>query len=161
MRVRLLTPAEYQPSAAAAFAVIAERLMGALPGIQVEHVGASAVPGAISKGDLDVLVLVDAAGFDQAHAALKQLGFQEKPGTLRTAELCMLVPTAEQEGVAVQLVAKGSQFEFFLTFRDALRAKPDLLVEYNELKERAATLGEDGYREAKNAFIRRVLAQAS
>ncbi|HEY0886081.1 MAG TPA: GrpB family protein [Ramlibacter sp.] len=161
MRIRLLTPSEYQPEAAAAFAVIARRLMGVLPSIQVEHVGASAVPGAISRGDLDILVLVDAASFDVTHAAIKRLGFAEKPGTLRTAGLCMLVPTAEQEDVAVQLVAKGSEFEFFLTFRDALRARRDLVVEYNELKERAASLGEDGYREAKNGFIRRVLAQAS
>lgn len=129
--------------------------------MQVEHVGASAVPGAISKGDLDVLALVDATIFSEACAEIKRLGFAEKPGTLRTAELCMLVPAGDEADVAIQLVAKGSEFEFFLTFRDALRAEPALVVEYNEVKEAAASLGRDAYREAKNAFIHGVLAQAS
>lgn len=59
--------------------------------------------------------------------------------------------------VALQVVAKGSEFEFFLHFRDALRADPDLVELYNRLKHQFAASGEVRYRAEKSHFITAVL----
>ena len=156
-----LFPAEsYQARMAKLFETIATKLQQALPIARVEHVGASSIPGAISKGDLDVCAMVPATCFEDSCTAIKQLGYIEKPDTLRTGELCMLVPCDPYDH-AIQLVAAGSMFEFFITFRDTLRASPDLVRKYNQIKTDSAPLGEAAYRQAKDAFIEAVLADRS
>ena len=49
------------------------QVLRVLPDAEVEHVGATAVPGALTKGDLDVLVRVPASRFAQSVAALGDL----------------------------------------------------------------------------------------
>lgn len=155
--MNLLTPEQYQPAVARRFEEVAAILRRALPESRIEHVGASSIPGAISKGDLDICVIVPADRFDEARSVLEVIGYVEKEGTLQTPELRMLIPRDAGENHAVQLVAAGSRFEFFITFRDALRADASLVSAYNQLKSRAASLGAEGYREAKSVFIERVL----
>ena len=135
------------------------QLSAALPLATVEHIGSSSIPQAISKGDIDVLVAVAQADFAQALAALVALGYEEKNDTLRTPQLCMLVSPRADIDLAIQLIERGSKFEFFLTFRDALRADPDLVAQYNQIK-RCANNSAD-YRLAKSSFIDEVLRRAN
>jgi GrpB-like predicted nucleotidyltransferase (UPF0157 family) len=155
--MRLIPPEGYQSRAADLFEALAQVLRHAVPAARVEHVGASSIPGAISRGDLDVCAIVPATHFDRACAAIKQLGYVEKPDTLRTSELCMLIPADPDEDHAIQLIQAGSEFEFFVSFRDALRADPELVRNYNQVKRESAALGEAAYRAAKSSFIRSVL----
>ena len=69
----------------------------------------------------------------------------------------MLLSPRTDTDVALQVVAKGSEFEFFLHFRDALRADPRLVEQYNLLKQRFAPFGMERYREEKSRFITTVL----
>lgn len=159
--MHLFLPEQYQPQTIALFNVVAARLGAALPCARIEHVGASSIPGAVSKGDLDLCVIVSAELFASTLAALEQLGYQIKADTLRTDQLCMLESdsaTGPDEAHAIQLIEAGSTFEFFITFRDALRASPAAVRQYNELKHAAAGLGVDEYRKAKRAFIDQILA---
>lgn len=156
--MQLLAPDDYQSRVADNFARVAGRLRALLPGARIEHVGSSSIPGAISRGDLDICVLVSAGDFEAVCGEIKDLGYAEKLDTLRTSELCMLVPTTRGDDHAIQLVSIGSEFEFFLAFRDTLRADTELVIEYNRIKEQSAPLGEAAYREAKSAFIRGVMA---
>ena len=41
-----------------------------LPDATIEHVGSSAIPGALTKGDVDVMVQVEASQFTTARSAL-------------------------------------------------------------------------------------------
>ena len=153
----LLLPASaYQGAAQKLFESYAKKLRQLLPAARIEHVGASAVPGAWSKGDLDIFVGVPAQQHANAVEKISQLGFTIKPDTLRTEALCMLDSVGDQD-VAIQLVANGSKFEFFLQFRDLLRAHPKLLQEYNLLKQEHKDLGHAAYRTAKSEFIEQVL----
>ena len=43
---------------------------GLLPGARIEHVGSTAVPGSLTKGDLDICVIVDRAEFERASRVL-------------------------------------------------------------------------------------------
>lgn len=155
--MKLLDAAQYQSSASAVFDEVAQDIAQSLPHARVEHVGASSIPGAISKGDLDICVVVPAASHDSAVAALVAAGYAVKQDTLRTPALCMLLSSRSDWDVALQVVAEGSEFEFFMRFRDALRASPALVEQYNQIKRDAATLGGERYRDDKARFIQAVL----
>lgn len=129
-----------------------------LPNARVEHIGASSIPLAISKGDLDIFVGVDSSDFEKAIQSLMTLGFREKKDTLRTTELCML-ESNENDNVALQVVVNGSEFEFFLSFRDKLLTNKSLANMYNELKLSCEGLSEEEYRIKKSTFIEFVLNQ--
>ncbi|MBI3285815.1 MAG: GrpB family protein [Burkholderiales bacterium] len=155
--MQLLNPEHYQPAAALLYAEVATAVQAALPLARLEHVGASAIPGAVSKGDLDICVLVAAEQHAAAVAVLQGLGYAIKPDTLRTPELCMLQADSKELDVALQVVAVGSKFEFFMHFRDALRADPELVVAYNRVKLEALALGPVRYRQEKAKFIQQAL----
>ncbi|MEZ9157894.1 GrpB family protein [Vibrio lentus] len=128
-----------------------------IPNARVEHVGASSIPSVVSKGDLDIFVGIESSELEYAVEQLTTLGFKEKLDTLRTPELCMLESTSSDD-VALQVVANGSEFECFLTFRDKLRANPALVQQYNTLKMSCEGWPQDEYREKKSDFIEHVLA---
>ncbi|MEZ9777291.1 GrpB family protein [Vibrio sp. 10N.261.54.A5] len=128
-----------------------------IPNARVEHVGASSIPFAVSKGDLDIFVGVDLGELEDVIGRLTTLGFNEKLDTLRTPELCMLESTSADD-VALQVVANGSEFECFLRFRDKLRANPALVQQYNTLKMACEGWSQEKYRAKKSAFIEHVLA---
>ncbi|MGJ0223608.1 GrpB family protein, partial [Streptococcus pyogenes] len=97
-------------------------------------------------------------GLEVFRHTLTGIGFHEKPGNLRTLELCMMVHP-QLEHFAIQLVARGSEFEhLFLGFRDALLENESLVREYNRVKMAASELDDASYRAAKEQFIHRVLA---
>ncbi|WP_345848835.1 GrpB family protein [Shewanella algae] len=79
---------------------------------KVEHIGSSSIPMAISKGDLDIFIGVDAIEFERSIELLKKIGFREVIDTLRTSELCML-ESVRGDNVALQVVVNGSIYEFF------------------------------------------------
>lgn len=156
--MRFFNPEEYQAFNEKLFLRYKSKIEEVLPDARVEHIGASSIPKAISKGDLDIFVGVDATELDSNVQRLMTLGFQEKVDTLRTPELCML-ESDSFEDVAIQVVANGSEFEFFLSFRDALRSDAMLVQQYNELKLSCEGLSQGAYRQKKSAFIKRVLVQ--
>lgn len=154
--MRFFNPEEYQAFNEKLFLRYKSKIEEVLPDVRVEHIGASAIPTAISKGDLDIFVGVEAFELERAVQLLVTLGFQEKFDTLRTLELCML-ESSSTEDVAIQVVASGSEFEFFLIFRDKLRSNMSLVQQYNELKLSCEGLSQDTYRLKKSAFIEQVL----
>ncbi len=157
--VAVLAPRHYQERALAAFADAQLLLSAILPGARVEHVGASAIPGAYSKGDVDLCVAVPQDGFREALGVLGEAGFTLRAGTPRTEQHCLLDAPAGDVPLAVQLVESGPALASFTGFRDALRADPTLLARYNAIKIEAGPLGDAAYRAAKDEFIREVVSR--
>lgn len=124
---------------------------------RIIHIGASSLQGAVSKGDLDVFVGVSKDDFESSLIAIKNLGYIEKEGTLRTSQLCMLVTDKYDHDVAIQLVENGSEFEDFLKFKNILSKRPYLVEEYNELKRSSSHLDEDRYRSKKSKWVESLL----
>lgn len=157
--VPLFAAPDYQAEVQARYERVQARVQALLPAAQLEHVGASSIPGAVSKGDLDIAVLVPPAELERCVQTLIGAGYTEQQDTLRTPELCMLNSAAgDADEHALQLVAAGSSFATqFLAFRDRLRADPAQLAAYNALKLRHAGEGPDGYRAAKARFIEALL----
>jgi len=149
---------QYQASCEELFLRYGREIKKLFPDARIEHVGASSIPMAVSKGDLDIFVGVEASELENAAQLLTTLGFQEKVDTLRTSELCMLESTSDDD-VAFQVVANGSEFECFLVFRDKLRENASLVQQYNELKMSCEGWSQEEYRRKKSAFVEHVLAQ--
>lgn len=151
-----LEPEQYQQRCVQLFNMYKKDISILLPFAKIEHIGSSAIPNAISKGDLDIYVEVEPDQFEFAIAQLKTLNFIEKQNTLRTDELCML-ESLNSDDVAFQIVVTDSVFTFFLTFRNKLIDSPLLVNEYNQLKLECNHLDHDQYRTIKADFINRVL----
>jgi len=158
--MKLLAPIEYQVKAESAFNETRARLQSVLPDARFEHVGSSSIPGLHSKGDVDICVLVHPKDHSQTIATLERLGYTIKLGTLRTPELCMLESPQMDIELALQVVAIGSKFEFFLQFRDALLADQTIVAQYNALKLLHTDAPSESYRAAKAEFIAKVLHEA-
>jgi GrpB-like predicted nucleotidyltransferase (UPF0157 family) len=157
--VRIRPELELRASVAAALAHHAPRIAARLPGVEIEHVGSTSIPGALTKGDLDLLVRVDAAGFDAAVVALRELYAVHQPENWTATYASFADPAASDPPVGVQLAVRGSGDDLlFAPFRQALIDDPALLREYNDLK--LSLDGEDyeSYTDVKGAFVQRVLA---
>jgi GrpB-like predicted nucleotidyltransferase (UPF0157 family) len=156
--IDVLAPRHYQDRALAAYADAELLLSAILPEARIEHVGASAVAGAYSKGDVDICVSVAQHAFFEALGVLGEAGFTIRPQALRTDQLCVLDAPDAEVPLGVQLIEAGSRFDNFTRFRDALRADAALLARYNALRIAAGPQGEAAYRGAKNGFIDAVLS---
>lgn len=127
-----------------------------IPDSRVEHIGSTAITGALTKGDVDLYEEVPARAHADAVSAIQAFGFSVKQDTHRDSELCML--EKPDEGFALQVVARGSKYEFFLLFRDALNGDAELVQRYNQMKKNAIGSTPEHYRAQKSLFIEAVLS---
>lgn len=145
---------------------LAQRLQAALPGIEVEHVGSTAVPGCHGKGIIDLMLLIPAGHLGRVCATIDGMGFQPQSGGKRFAD-----DRPMREG---SFTFDGSVFRLHLhlipedsaevdrlrKFRDRLSANPALVALYVEQKRRlvdAQISDRSTYTQGKQAFIESVL----
>jgi GrpB-like predicted nucleotidyltransferase (UPF0157 family) len=143
---------------AASFQEHRNRIESLLPGVAVEHVGATAVPDALTKGDLDLLVAVSEARFPAAIDSLKDLYVVDQPENwTSTFASFKQVPEGEVPvGIQVVIVGSGDQ-SLFLKWRGKLRSDPELLDRFNAFKRDQEGSDPGSYIEAKARFIESVL----
>ena len=150
---------EYQPQINLIFDRVDNEIRELVSNARIEHIGASSIPGAISKGDLDIFVGVEKDRIEETIHLLNASGYWQKKDTLQTESLRVLETDKYGVDVAIQLVANESEFEMFLVFRDTLRGDDKLLNEYNKLKLCCAHKNADSYRSSKSKFIESVLSE--
>jgi GrpB-like predicted nucleotidyltransferase (UPF0157 family) len=129
-----------------------------LPHAQVEHIGATSVPGALTKSDLDLQVRVEQGHFASAVEQLKGLYQIHQPENWTSC-----FASFKDEGnlnlpVGVQVVVADSEIDYFARLRDLLIAQPEILAELNELKSRFEGKDMESYIEAKGGFYERLLS---
>ena len=158
----------YDPRWPVTFAREREALVAALAHViagvvAIEHVGSTSVPGCAAKPVIDIMLgartLRDGL---RCITPVVRLGYECMgeygiPGRLYFRK-------GQPRSHHIHLVEHGGDFwERHIAFRDVLRARPDLVEQYGELKrELAAKFGDDriGYTEAKTPFIEAAVAQA-
>ena len=124
---------------------------------EIRHIGATAVPGCLTKGDLDIVIRVAAEDFRQTEAVLASR-FARNSGSVRTDTFSAFEDKSRAPDLGVQLTVIGGPFDVFHRFVEALLLSPRLVEDYNALK-RAHDNGDMAvYRAAKDAFIARVLS---
>jgi GrpB-like predicted nucleotidyltransferase (UPF0157 family) len=123
-----------------------------LPSAELHHVGSTAVPGTLTKGDLDVVVRVSKGDFAAAEQALAER-FERNTGSDRSDEFSAFMDAAADPELGIQLVAIGGVSDVFLAWRDLLLSDAAVRREYDELKSRFEGKSMEAYREAKANFI--------
>lgn len=126
------------------------------PSCELHHVGASAVPGCLTKGDLDINVRVDPGEFAATDAILARR-FERNPGSVRDEQFSAFVCEDRELPIGIQLSARGGTYDIFVPFVVALRNEQALVKRYNALKRRFQGRSMAEYREAKSRFIQDVL----
>jgi GrpB-like predicted nucleotidyltransferase (UPF0157 family) len=158
--VRIRRADDVHELAAATVSTHRRSVLELVPGAEIEHVGATAVPGALTKGDVDVLVRVGEADFSAAADALASRYAIHQLHNWSPSLASFSATDAGELPVGIQLVVRGSAADrCFGPFRDALINSQTLLAEYNELKLRLDGLEYERYTEQKGQFIERVLRQ--
>jgi GrpB-like predicted nucleotidyltransferase (UPF0157 family) len=148
---------EYDPSWPASYIAEHERLTPLLPGLEIHHIGSTAVPGLAAKPVIDMIALVDDLEVETA-VVVQRAGYllpeRFNVNLLHRRFLCY--PTASHRTHHLHLVDKREHLDRCLRFRDALRANPKLAGEYAALKRALALRfreDREGYTMAKTTFI--------
>jgi len=151
--VTVLAPRHYQDIATAAYEDAELLLTSILPDARIEHVGASSIAGAYSRGGVDICVAVPTDAFDEALGVLGEAGYVLSSQDDAVDRRAALVAPDSSVPLTLQLIESGSVHESLMRFRDALRADATLLARYNALKIEAGPLGDAAYVGAKARFI--------
>jgi GrpB-like predicted nucleotidyltransferase (UPF0157 family) len=155
--------ASYEPSWREAYLAERERLATLFPGLEVVHVGSTAVPGLAAKGIIDMIALVD--DLDATAARLRQQAGYHLPaefnrGLVDRRYLCY--PNVDYRTHHLHLVDTPEEMERCLRFRDKLAGDPQLAADYVALKRSLAAQFHDdraGYTAGKTEFINRALSE--
>lgn len=123
---------------------------------EILHVGATAIPGCLTKGDLDVVVRIACSDFGAAEAQLAHR-FARNGSSASTEDFAAFEDRARTPHLGIQLTVEGGAFDLFHRFAAALRADPELVQSYNALKRRYDGRLMEQYRAAKDDFITHVL----
>lgn len=152
---------EFAAAANAEFESNRARITAAVPDADIHHVGGTSSPGAVTKGDLDVQVRVAPERFDDAVDQLSALYERSKKNVWADGFATFEAPADRlAEPTAISVVAIGSAYDWCgAALWELLRADPDLLRRYNELKTRHDGGSWDDYEDAKGEFFRELLAQ--
>ena len=163
VRVRPYSPdwsARFEQEAAVLRVHLAPWLAGG-----VEHVGSTAVPGLAAKPILDMVAPV--RNLDEARAAapeLAALGYRHADHRPQEALWFYKQPGDDHQTRTHQLHLTRHNSHLWrerLAFRDALRADPALLRDYQALKQDLSrTLDLAAYTEGKRGFVAAVLRDA-
>jgi GrpB-like predicted nucleotidyltransferase (UPF0157 family) len=154
--VRFHSYEEIREQAEAAFREHHARLSSLLPYADIQHVGSTAIPGARTKGDLDIQVRVPPERFAEAEAVLAG-AYARNEKSDRTGDFASFQDETLPVPLGIQLTAMGRSRDFFSEARDRLRAAPALVAEYDALKARWEGGDMEAYREEKSAFFEKLL----
>jgi uncharacterized protein len=126
-----------------------------VPGLDIEHIGATSLPDGVTKSDVDLNVRVSAEQFDQVVAVLSTRFGIAQPQNW-TATYASFSDDLRDLPVGIQVTVKGSNDDFLVMLRDRLRSDADLRRDYNRVKHQNAPAGADAYWQAKNEFFQRL-----
>lgn len=159
----------YDARAAEVARRVSEALHAHLPGLTVEHIGSTSVPGCEGKGVVDLMIPVAPGQLEPVKALLDALGFQrQKPPAGHEPwpeSRPMRQGSLEHEGTRFSLhvhviPADSPEVATQRRFRDSLRADPALRAAYVARKREILSQGVTNtgdYSEAKGPFIQGVL----
>jgi GrpB-like predicted nucleotidyltransferase (UPF0157 family) len=133
-------------------------LASLLPDAEFHHIGATAIPGAITKGDVDVLLRVAPSRFVEATGILRRYFITKQPENWTGSFASFGDDSSFPFPLGVQLVIKDSESDFFLFLHEYFTSDRRHLAEYNRIKLDFAPLGAEAYWKEKDRFLSAILA---
>lgn len=128
------------------------RLLKLFPEADVQEIGSTAVPGLITKGDLDINIRIDKESFGPVVSKLKELYQINQPDNW-TETYASFKAVIDGIDFGLQVSVIGSPDDYFVQHRDLLKNRPDLVERYNQLKRDFEGKDMDEYRKAKEEFF--------
>ena len=116
----------------------------------VEVTGALSVPGALTKGDVDLHLRVRPDEFDAVVTRLRDVLPVASPGAWAETLAVFEVPGARPTGLAVTPLGSEHDLRFRRAWEE-LRRNPSLLIAYNALK--GDDVGTAAYEDRKSRFF--------
>jgi len=155
---------EYQAEWPERFARVAETLREAvagIPGVEIEHVGSTSVPGLAAKPVIDVDVVVDPARVPEAVVALERIGYRHLGDLGLAGREAFRAPDDEPRRNVYVCAAGTLNVRNHLAVRAALRRDQELRDAYAAVKRELAAdpgMDIDAYTIGKSEVLQRVLA---
>lgn len=160
LRQATLSLRAYDPRWATLFEIEASLISDALAGLtfKIDHIGSTAVPGLKAKPILDIAMR--SSEETRIAAALVGLGYIDRGN--RSGRLFIRLRDGDVRTHNLHLYQPNDhQCIDQLTFRDALRAEPELRAQYEALKqglvEKLGDKGRSQYADEKTDFINAVI----
>jgi GrpB-like predicted nucleotidyltransferase (UPF0157 family) len=150
--VRLVEVGEISSLAAEVVEAFEADTGDSLRGAEIHHIGATALPFGHTKGDVDVNLRVDEARFGAVLEVLSARFAIAQPENW-TPTFASFAAGGYPLPLGVQATVIGSADDFLLSLRDRMRADPELLRRYDELKIASAAGGAQAYWHAKDRFL--------
>lgn len=132
------------------------RLQSLLPEADIQHIGSTAIPNSLTKGDLDIQVRIPAELFTVAVNKLSKI-YDTNDGSHRSATFAAFKDDTLDPPLGVQLTAIGGEEDFFWKLRDFFKAHDKYRLEYDNLKKQFEGKSMDEYIEAKGQFIEKLM----
>lgn len=131
-----------------------EKILRLIPDADIQHIGGTAVPGLLTKGDLDINVRVNKGDFIAAVEILRKHYEINQPEHWTDAFASFKDDTSYVLTLGIQVTVIGSSDDHFVKHRDALRSDPALVEEFNKLKRAFDGKDMESYRKAKGEFLK-------
>lgn len=128
------------------------KILKLLPYAKVKHIGSTSLPNTLTKGDLDVLVIVPTENFKTAVRKLKKVYTTNQ---LRNWTQNYASFKNDRLKFGLQLVAPRDVIGFTKHIR-LLKGNPELLKRYNVLKRQYEGKSMREYRKAKERFFKSI-----
>lgn len=128
------------------------------PDAGIEHIGSTAIPGTLTKGDVDINIRVISEEFDRVVETLKTLYEINQPENW-SKEFASFKDDSRDLGVQVTVI--NSPDDHFVAQREYLKGHPEVVSELNSLKEQFQGKGIDEYQRAKGEFFEKLNANFS
>ena len=120
--------------------------------VDVQHVGSSSMLGALSQADLDIQIRVDPENFNAA-VEMMQTYATAKHMEIWTDQFAAFMKKENELPTDYVVTIFDSKYDDFYKVRDYLKTHPDVLAEYNALKQEYEGREYSEYSKAKVAFL--------
>ena len=155
--LRFRPESELRQEARRAFTAHSKLVSGLVPEAEIVHIGATAIEGSLTKGDVDLLLRVPGEAFSAAVEALGSSYAIHQPENWTPTFASFKQQPSGGIPVGIQVAVKGSEEDAtFLALLQLMRSRPQLVEEYNAIKREHEGGDEKAYLETKAAFFERL-----
>jgi GrpB-like predicted nucleotidyltransferase (UPF0157 family) len=140
------------------FAQLRATLLPIVEGAEIHHVGSTAIPGSLTKGDLDVQIRVTEELFELLRSRLIALYLVNEGGFVGP-DAISFEHKENNVPVGIHLTVMDGSCDLQQKFRDRLLASELLREEYDNLKRHFDGRPMKDYRDAKEKFVLRVMPE--
>lgn len=139
------------------FLIHKSKIVNLLPKADVQHIGSTAIPNSITKGDLDIQVRVQKEDFIKATELLSTL-YEVNDRSTQTDFFRAFKDDTLPLPLGIQLTVINSELDIFWKIRNVLLKNDEYRLEYDNLKRNFEGRSIEEYRDAKNLFFEKIMS---